>query len=381
MAQDEFEEGCGDGVGLRDVIECGVQHPVCMHGTLAECTRAEDEFGAIAISEQCVSDAVRCAHDAFFAGAKGVGFGDARKNAVCEGAEELLFAREVPVESAGLHGEFGGQSTHGEVGKAYVVKELEGGIEYGLAVVSRVARGRHGHSILNAVHVNTVQVWWCSAPRWSLSERTSMSSSPRFEARDLARIAVFAAVIIALGAVVIPLPSGIPITGQTLGVMLAGAVLGPRRGVYAVLTVLALCAVGLPVLAGGRGGIGTFVSPTAGYLLGWVVAAFVIGAIAHRGSRIVWWRIALGSVLGGIILMYLCGVPVQALVTGMGLGPAALSSLPFLPGDLIKVAVTTILTVALYRAYPRAFGLAPAETTRLSPQTASASDIESSVSR
>lgn len=73
---------------------------------------------------------------------------------------------------------------------------------------------------------------------------------------SLGRIAVFAALIIVLGAVIVPLPAGVPITAQTLGVMLAGLVLGPRLAPLAILLVLVLAAVGLPVLAGGRGGLG-----------------------------------------------------------------------------------------------------------------------------
>ena len=79
-----------------------------------------------------------------------------------------------------------------------------------------------------------------------------MSESARPLGADLARIAVFAALIIVLGTITVPLPGGVPITAQTLGVMLAGLVLGARRAPLAILVVLVLAAVGLPVLAGGR---------------------------------------------------------------------------------------------------------------------------------
>lgn len=170
---------------------------------------------------------------------------------------------------------------------------------------------------------------------------------------DIARIAVFAALVVALGMVVVPLPGGVPITGQTLGVMLAGLVLGPRRAPLAILTVLALAAVGLPVLAGGRGGLGAFLGPTAGYLLGWVAGVIIIGLIMRTG-RFTWWRTALAAVIGGILVVYAFGVPVQALVTQVPLGPTALSTLAFLPGDALKAAAATLLVVALHRAYPRA---------------------------
>lgn len=182
--------------------------------------------------------------------------------------------------------------------------------------------------------------------------------------KAIARIALFAALIVVLGMVTIPLPGGVPITAQTLGVMLAGTVLGPRRGPLAVLLVLLLAAIGLPVLAGGRGGLGVFVGPTAGYLLGWVVGVVVIGLIA-RSARITWWRTAAAVVVGGIVVVYLIGIPVQALVLGIDPGPVAVSSVVFLPGDLLKAVAATVLTLALKRAYPPVFDEFPQRETAL----------------
>ncbi|MDQ3283545.1 MAG: ABC transporter permease subunit, partial [Acidobacteriota bacterium] len=69
-----------------------------------------------------------------------------------------------------------------------------------------------------------------------------------------------------------------------------------------MVVLLALVAIGLPLLSGGRGGIGVFVGPTAGYLLGWILGAFVVGLVVHAGGRrITWFRTALGVVVGGII--------------------------------------------------------------------------------
>lgn len=182
-----------------------------------------------------------------------------------------------------------------------------------------------------------------------------MANADRWEARDVARVAVFAGLIVVLGVVgPIPVPGLVPITAQTLGVMLAGVVLGAKRGAAAVGIVFALVAIGLPVLAGGRGGLGVFVGPTAGYLIGWLPAVVVIGLIAHSG-RPTWWRLALGALIGGIPVMYALGVPVQAVVGGQPIALAALQSLAFLPGDVIKAVCATALAVALLRAYPPAF--------------------------
>ncbi|MDQ1085287.1 MULTISPECIES: biotin transporter BioY [Microbacterium] len=182
-----------------------------------------------------------------------------------------------------------------------------------------------------------------------------MSRTP--DATDLARVAVFAALIAVLGLPgSFPLVGGVPITAQTLGVMLAGAVLGPWFGALSVTVLLALVAAGLPLLAGGRGGFGVFLGPTAGYAIGWILGAVVIGLIVHAGGRRpVVWRTALAMVAGGIVAIYALGIPVQSLVTRLPLGDTALSSLIFVPGDLVKAAVATLVVTALVRAYPRGF--------------------------
>lgn len=177
-------------------------------------------------------------------------------------------------------------------------------------------------------------------------------------ARDIARIAVFAALTAGMGLIgAISIGGAVPITLQTLGVMLAGAVLGPWRGAASMGLLLLGVAIGLPLLAGGRGGIGVFMSPTAGYLIGWLVAPIIIGLIV--GSRPVWWRVVVGSLVGGILVIYLFGIPVQAWLTQLSIGETIITSLAFLPGDLFKVAVATLVTMGLYRAYPRAFEREP----------------------
>jgi biotin transport system substrate-specific component len=191
-------------------------------------------------------------------------------------------------------------------------------------------------------------------PASSLAPQTGVHA---LDATALARVAVFAAIIAVLG-----LPGGftilgaVPITAQTLGVMLAGAILGPWLGALSVTVLLGLVAVGMPLLAGGRGGIGVFFGPSAGYLLGWVAGAIVIGLIVHAGGRKpTTWRTLLGVVVGGILVVYALGIPVQSLVTRLPLAETALMSLVFVPGDLVKAVLATAIVVTLVRAYPRAF--------------------------
>lgn len=174
---------------------------------------------------------------------------------------------------------------------------------------------------------------------------------------DLARVAAFAALIAALG-----LPgafnlfgNAVPITLQTFGVMLAGAILGSRRGALAVAVLLVLVAAGLPLLAGGRGGLGAFTAPSAGFLIGWLPGAAVTGWIVERGGRTPGLiRLLAACAIGGMGVVYLIGIPVQAAVTGLSLGEAALLTAVFLPGDIIKVVVAALVTRGTQRAYPDA---------------------------
>lgn len=172
-------------------------------------------------------------------------------------------------------------------------------------------------------------------------------------ARDLAYIAVFAAFIAALG---VPgslslFGNAVPITLQTFGVMLAGSLLGARRAGLSVVLFLVLVAAGLPLLAGGRGGLAVFAGPSAGYIVGFLVGAVAIGFLTERWGH-GFFRVVLANLLGGVVLMYALGVPVQAAVTGTSLTAAAVSSLVFLPGDLIKVALAASIAQAVYKAVP-----------------------------
>jgi biotin transport system substrate-specific component len=186
---------------------------------------------------------------------------------------------------------------------------------------------------------------------------TDASKRRGFPTGDLARVAVFAALIAVLG---VPgslnlFGNAVPITLQTLGVMLAGAILGTWRAALAVVVLLVLVAAGLPLLAGGRGGLGVFAMPSAGYLIGWIPGAAVTGWLVERAGRNPGiFPLMAACLVGGIGVIYLFGIPVQWLVTGVSLGATAVSSLVFLPGDLIKVVLASVVARGTQRAYPDA---------------------------
>lgn len=177
--------------------------------------------------------------------------------------------------------------------------------------------------------------------------------------RNTVLIAVFAALIAAMG-LVPPISIGIipvPITLQTLGVMLAGAMLGPVRGMLSALIVVALSLFGLPILSGGRGGLGVLVGPTGGYLVGWIPGALVVGLIVKYWAirRTAPWAryvaVAIAAIIGGILVVYALGVPWTSVVTGLPLRTSALGSLAFIPGDVIKAVITALVAVTVHRSY------------------------------
>ncbi len=346
MAEDELQEdrrrtiGCFGGEGRAQGIPEELVRPACAE---AEGEGTHGDLCTVSVGEERIADRP-CGEESGLL--RVGGFRKPVEYPVGDGGEERLLILEVPVQGAGLYAELRGKPTHAEIGEADLIEQPESRRGDALAIVAcRGGEGVHDLSILNGVQVNTVQ------------EGTFMTTTAT-GARELARIAVFAALIIVLGMVSVPLAGGVPVTGQTLGVMLAGTVLGARKGALSVLVVLALAAVGLPVLAGGRGGITVFVGPTAGYLLGWVVGVVVVGLIARGAERrLRWWRVTVGVLVGGIPVIYLFGIPVQALVVGTDLGTTVISSLAFLPGDLLKAAIAIAVTFALQRAYPPAFGL------------------------
>jgi biotin transport system substrate-specific component len=173
--------------------------------------------------------------------------------------------------------------------------------------------------------------------------------------RNLTHIALFAALIAVLGLIPkIDLISGVPVTAQSLGIMLCGTVLGAKRGFLSVLLFVVLVAAGLPLLSGGRGGIGLFVGPSAGYLIGFPIAAYVAGLVVERWKVSVGLAALAGAILGGIVVLYAFGIPGMALALDKSLAEAALLATPFFVGDLIKAVLAALVTQAIAQARPNA---------------------------
>ncbi|MCF4120082.1 biotin transporter BioY [Antribacter sp. KLBMP9083] len=172
--------------------------------------------------------------------------------------------------------------------------------------------------------------------------------------RDVALVLGVAALTALAAQIRIPVPGlPVPITGQTFAVLLGAAALGPVRGSLSQALYVAFGMVGLPVFTGGASGVETVFGATGGYLVGFIVAGFVVGALARRGLD----RGVLGTVLAfaaGTAVIYAIGVPWLALSTGMAPTAALWAGAgTFLVGDAIKAVLAGALLPSAWRLAER----------------------------
>jgi biotin transport system substrate-specific component len=169
--------------------------------------------------------------------------------------------------------------------------------------------------------------------------------------RDLSLIIAGSLFVALLAQIEIPMLP-VPITGQTFAVLLVGALLGSKRGAAAMIAYIVEGAAGLPFFAGGASGVGILTGATAGYLVGFVVAAYVIGLLAERGlERSV--RTSILPFLVGTVIIYLFGVTwlsifLKSLSQGIEFG-----LLPFLIGDAIKLIAAALVLPAAWKLHNR----------------------------
>jgi biotin transport system substrate-specific component len=193
--------------------------------------------------------------------------------------------------------------------------------------------------------------------------KTAVNTTPkaqrrRWNATDLGLIAVFAA-LVASAALVPGLAVngfGVPITFQTLAVMLTGLVLGPGRGFAAVGLYTLLGLAGLPIFSQGRSGLGILAGPSAGYIIAFPIAALVVGllaiAVIRRTTKVRALWLFLAAMATSVLVVHSLGVAGIALNTKATLVQAFVSDLVFYPGDIIKNVLAAVIAVALHRAFP-----------------------------
>ena len=168
----------------------------------------------------------------------------------------------------------------------------------------------------------------------------------KISTRGMTYAAMFGAMT-AIGAyIIIPLPP-VPITLQTFVMYLAASLLGGRLGALSQTVYILLGVIGLPVFAGGKAGLGVLIGPTGGYLMGFIIGAYIIGRMleSRKHSGYVW--IAL-SLIAATVVIYICGVAQLSVVAQLSLKKAiTVGVLPFLIGDAIKIAAATLLIIRI----------------------------------
>jgi biotin transport system substrate-specific component len=167
--------------------------------------------------------------------------------------------------------------------------------------------------------------------------------------RSLCLIVLGSLLLAGLAQIEIVLPlTPVPITGQTFGVLLLGAALGSKRGAASILLYITEGGMGLPFFAGGASGLGILTGATAGYLAGFVAAAFAIGWLAERGlERNV--RTSIIPFLIGTIIIYAFGVLWLSVVLGSFSRAVLLGVVPFLFGDMIKLIAAALVLPAAWK--------------------------------
>ncbi len=168
--------------------------------------------------------------------------------------------------------------------------------------------------------------------------------------KEMTLVAMFTG-LTAVGAF-ISIPLGeVPITLQTLFVILSGLILGPKLGALSQIVYIFLGLIGVPIFAGFSGGLQTVMKPSFGFVIGFVFATYIIGKIAHFGSEISTKNIWIASLIGTIVI-YLFGIPymyyILNIVMAKGLSfetVIKMGCLLFLPGDFLKLVVASVVTI------------------------------------
>ena len=172
----------------------------------------------------------------------------------------------------------------------------------------------------------------------------------RLSIREMCQIASFIAIIIVCAQISIPMPYGVPMTLQTFAILLAGMVLGPKKGTIATLVYVLLGAIGVPVFTAFTGGLGIIFGRTGGFILAFPFVAIAAG-IGGRRKNIFW--LILWLVMGTIIL-FIGGLLMFSFVTSSSLMVSfTLVVVPFIPAETIKIVMVVVLGKVIKKALNR----------------------------
>jgi biotin transport system substrate-specific component len=200
------------------------------------------------------------------------------------------------------------------------------------------------------------------ARRWRLTlptgpGQTLADALPGGRVRDIVLTVLFAGFVGLFAQLAMPLPfTPVPLSGQTFAVLAGGAALGWRRGLNGMLLYVAVGLAGVPWFADGTGGVHMLAKASFGYIVGFVVAAMVVGGMAGRG----WDRKvqrAIVMFVAGSLIVYGFGLPWLMATAGLGLVDGVMQGIvPFLLGDAVKILVAAGLLPAAWWALRRRHG-------------------------
>lgn len=175
--------------------------------------------------------------------------------------------------------------------------------------------------------------------------KVTASIRMKLTVKEMAFTAIMAAVICVLSPIAVPLAGEVPISLATLAVMLAGALLGRKLGSLSVLIYILLGMAGVPVFANYAAGAGIVFGMTGGYIVGYIPLAYMTGMFREKyGKQNMYASAACGALIGTVIL-YVLGTAWFIYCTKMPLaGALGACVFPFIPGDLLKIAVVCLLT-------------------------------------
>lgn len=176
--------------------------------------------------------------------------------------------------------------------------------------------------------------------------------------KNISTVSLFVALTAICSQISIPLPSGVPVTLQTLAVLLSGIILGSKYGALSQLVYILLGAIGIPVFASGYAGIQILAGLTGGYIWSFPIASFIIGLIGENlnsSNRTKNGIIHSLAFIIGLLIIYTFGSIQFYYLSGMPyIDTLKLTIIPFIIPDMIKIAITVPLSLKLKGALLKA---------------------------
>lgn len=180
----------------------------------------------------------------------------------------------------------------------------------------------------------------------------------KIKTKDMILVALFAALTAVGGFISIPIGT-VPVTLQSFFTLLSGIILGPFLGMLSQLIYVLIGLIGIPVFAGGTGGVSTIFTPSFGYLIGFIIAPLLIGKIAKTQNKLGIVKAVIACILGSL-LVYLVGLPYMYIILKYVskvnislLKTFQIGFFVFIPGDLIKCIIASIIGIKVLPAIRR----------------------------